>query len=109
MGSKAASFRVGRVRAFLRGHVWYLAYFEQGRRRQPQVGPERDAARRIAAEINAQLECGAPTALGFERVGIAALRDRRLDHHEHVRRSSANTIRRYRAATAHLLRFSGSA
>jgi len=105
MAKKRLSFRVGRVRAFLRGRVWYLAYWEQGRRRQPRVGPDREAARVLAAEINGQLEAGAPSALGFEAITFAALRDRWLDHHEHVRRSSLNTIGRYRSATAHLLDF----
>lgn len=100
MGKKTLSFRVGRVRAHLRDKVWYLSYWEQGRRRQPRVGPDRDAARVMAAEINGQLEAGAPSALGFEAIGFAALRDRWLAHHEHVRRSSLNTIGRYRTAIA---------
>jgi integrase len=104
-GKKSPSFRVGRVRAFLRGRVWYLCYHEQGRRHQPRVGPDREAARQLAAEINAQLEVGAPTALGFESIAIPDLRQRWLDHHEYVRRSSLETIRRYRAATEHLLNF----
>ncbi len=36
MGSTTAPCRVGRVRAHRRGQVWYLSYFEQGRRRQPR-------------------------------------------------------------------------
>ena len=36
---------------------------------------------------------------------IPDLRRRWLDHHEHVRRSSLQTIRRYQAATEHLLNF----
>ena len=43
--------------------------------------------------------------MGFEPLSIPVLRRRWLDHHEHVRRSSLQTIRRYRAATEHLLRF----
>jgi integrase len=105
MGSTTAPFRVGRVRAHRRGEVWYLTYFEQGRRRQPRVGPERDVARRMAAEINAQLECGAPSALGFEGVAVGELRQRWLDNHEYVRRSALATIRRYEAATQHLMNF----
>lgn len=105
MAQNRSSFRVGRVRAFLRGQVWYLSYWEHGQRRQPRVGPARDAARVLAAEINGQLEAGAPSALGFEAITFAALRDRWLDHHEHVRRSSLHTIGRYRSATAHLLDF----
>ena len=48
---------------------------------------------------------GAPAALSFEPISIPNLRQRWLDHHEHVRRSSLQTIRRYRAATEHLLTF----
>jgi hypothetical protein len=59
----------------------------------------------MAAEINAQLEVGAPSALGFEPISIPAVRQRWLDHHEHIRRSSLHTIRRYGSATQHLLNF----
>ena len=48
MNSKTAPFRVGRVRVFRRGRIWYLAYFEQGQRRQPRVGPDRSAAKQMA-------------------------------------------------------------
>jgi hypothetical protein len=76
-----------------------------GRRRRPRVGTDRDEAKLLAAEVNAQLEAGAPSGLSFERVTMPELRRRWLDHHENVRRSSVHTIRRYRAATDHLLRF----
>ena len=59
----------------------------------------------MAAQINGQLEVGAPAALSFEPVSIPELRERWLDHHENVRRSSVQTIRRYRAATQHLVNF----
>ena len=49
-GRNAAPFRIGRVRIFLRGRVWYLCYHEQGRRCQPRVGPDRDVARQMAAK-----------------------------------------------------------
>jgi len=99
------SFRVGKVRAFMRGRVWYLYYHEHGKRYQPRVGPDKDQARQMAAEINAQLEAGAPSALGFEPISIPELRQRWLDHHENVRRSSLQTINRYRTATQHLMDF----
>jgi integrase len=105
MASKSAAFRIGRVRAHLRGRVWYLAYSEHGQRRQPRVGPDRDAARQMAAEINGQLEVGAPSALSFQPISIPDVRQRWLDFHEHVRRSLVHTIRRYRSATEHLLEF----
>ena len=56
----------------------------------------------MAAQINGQLEVGAPAALSFEPIGLIELRDRWLARHEHVLRSSVPTIRRYRAATEHL-------
>jgi hypothetical protein len=99
------SFSVGRVHVFLRGNVWYLRYYERGRRRQPRVGPHYVEARRVASQINAQLEAGAPSLLGFEPISIQELHQRWLDHHEHIRRSSMQTVCRYRAATAHLVRF----
>ena len=105
MASKTAPFRVGRVRAHRRGRVWYLAYYEHGQRRQPRVGQDRDVARQMAAEINGQLEVGAPSALSFQPISIPDVRQRWLDFHEHVRRSSVHTIRRYRSATEHLLEF----
>jgi integrase len=105
MKGKRSSFRVGRVRADLRGSVWYLTYHEDGRRHRPRVGPDRDAVRQMAAEINSQLEAGAPSALSFEPLTIAELRDRWLGHHENVLRSSVRTIDRYRTATNHLLTF----
>jgi len=98
-------FRIGRVKGSVRGRVWYLCYYEQGRRRRPRVGPSRDQAWQLAAQINGQLEVGVPAALSFEPLSIAELRDRWLSHHEHVRRSSLQTVNRYRTATTHLLRF----
>ena len=105
MGSKITSFRIGRVRAVRRGSVWYLIYYEHGRRHQPRIGRDRAGARQLAAEINGQLEVGAPSSLGFQPISITELRQRWLDQHEHVRRSSLGTVRRYRAATEHLLAF----
>jgi integrase len=105
MPNKNNSFRVGKVRAYLRTKVWYLCYHEHGRRRRPRVGPDKEAARQLAAQVNAQLQVGAPAALSFEPIGIPELRRRWLEHHEQVLRSSVPTIDRYRNATNHLLRF----
>jgi hypothetical protein len=38
---KSVSFRVGKVKPYLHGKVWYLCYHENGQRRQPRVGPDR--------------------------------------------------------------------
>ena len=37
--SKSNSFRDGKVSGYLRGQVWYLCYFEQGKRRRPRAKP----------------------------------------------------------------------
>jgi site-specific recombinase XerD len=105
MAKLSASLRVGKVRAYLRGRVWYLCYFDNGKRHRPRVGPDRAAARQLAAQVNAQLEVGAPAALSFEPVTVPELRRRWLEHHEQVLRSSVQTVSRYRTATDHLLHF----
>ncbi len=105
MPQTLSSFRVGKVQGYLRGRIWYLYYHENGQRRRPRVGPDAHAARRLAAQTNAQLESGDIAVLSFEPVSIPDLRQRWLEHHEHVQRSSVNTINRYRTATDHLIRF----
>jgi integrase len=105
MAKHSESFRVGKVLAYKRGQVWYLCYHEHGRRRRPRVGSDRAAARQLAAQVNAQLETGAPAALSFEPVSVPELRRHWLEHHEQVLRSSVQTVNRYRTATDHLLRF----
>jgi hypothetical protein len=104
MASKCASFRVGKVQAFLRGRVWRLCYHDNGRRHRPRVGPDRNAARQLAAQVNAQLEVGAPAALSFQPISIPELRESWLGHHEEALRCSVRTVNRYRTATDHLLR-----
>jgi integrase len=89
----------------LRGRVWRLCYHDNGKRRRPRVGPDRQAARQLAAQVNAQLEVGAPAALSFEPIGIPELRRCWQGRHDQVLRSSVQTISRYRTATDHLLRF----
>jgi hypothetical protein len=70
-----------------------------------RIGPDQDLACQTASEINARLEVGVASALGFVPISIPDLRQQWLDHHEHVRRASIRTIERYRAATDHFLRF----
>jgi integrase len=95
---KVRSFRVGKVQAFLRSESWYLCYHEHGRRHRPRVGPDREAAKQFAVQINGQLAVGAPAALSFKPISITTLRDLWLKHHEQVLRSSVQTINRYRTA-----------
>jgi hypothetical protein len=89
--SKIRSFRVGRVTVHQRGRTWYLRYRENARRHQVRAGTDKDSSRRLAAQVNAQLESGAPAACSFEQISIPELRERWLDHHEHVLRSSVTT------------------
>lgn len=103
--SKSRSFRVGKVQAYLRGKVWYLCYHDSGKRRRPRVGADKEGARQLAAQINAQLATGAPALLSFEPISIPDLREQWLRHHELVLRSSVRTVARYRTATEHLLRY----
>ena len=84
----ADQFRVGNVRGYLRGSVWYLYYHEQGQRRRPRVGPDKAVAKQMAAQINGQLGVGAPSSLSFEPISLVELRERWLTRHEHVLRSS---------------------
>jgi integrase len=100
-----STFREGRVKGYLRGRVWYLCYHEGGRRRRPRVGADAAEAKSLAAQVNAQLQQGLFTAPSFEPVTLEELRRRWLEYHEHVRRSSVQTINRYRTATEHLLTF----
>jgi len=99
MSSASASFRIGQVQAYLRNKIWYLCYHESGRRHRPRIGPDRASAKQMAAQINGQLAVGAPAALSFEPITIPDLRQRWLDHHELVLRSSVQTIRRYPCLT----------
>ena len=46
--AKYTSFRVGKVRADLRSKVWYLTCFEDGQRRRPRAGSDKDAAKQMA-------------------------------------------------------------
>ncbi|MBP7937739.1 MAG: tyrosine-type recombinase/integrase [Phycisphaerae bacterium] len=97
--------RVGRVTLYPRGSVWYMYYYESGRRIRRRIGCSLDEARLLAAQVNAQLETGAPAMLSFEPLSVEELRRRWLDNHEHIMRSSVATISRYRSATQHLLTF----
>jgi len=97
--------RVGCVTVYLRGDIWYIYYCENGQRVRHRLGKSLNEAKQLAAQVNAQLAAHSPTMLSFQPVTIPDLRQRWLHKHEHVLRSSIATIRRYRAATDHLLRF----
>src|SRR5512140_614063 len=88
MARHPTSFRVGKVSAYLRGNIWYLAYYENGQRRRPRVGPDKGTARQFGAQTNAQLAVGAPAPLSFEPLNLEQVRERWLHYHEHVLRST---------------------
>ncbi|GDY09136.1 hypothetical protein LBMAG52_26220 [Planctomycetia bacterium] len=81
--------------------AWWLYFRESDRPVRRRVAETREAAERIAAEVNAQLS--AATTFAFAPITIGALREEFLRYHEQVRRSSVATIRRYRTATQHLV------
>jgi len=96
---------IGRVSIYRRAASWCIYYRENGKARRIRIGPDRKEAERRAAEVNAQLVHEIPSAYGYERVPVAELARLWLDHHELVLRSSVTTVRRYRAAAEHMLRF----
>src|SRR5262249_57767130 len=78
---------------------------QHGQRYRPRIGTDPHGAWQMAAQINAQLEPAIPAAWSVQSLSIPALRERWLEYHEQVLRSSPQTVARYRTATAHLLRF----
>jgi integrase len=104
-GRPPARLRVGRVSIFVHHGSQWAYYRDGGRPLRRRIGNDRDAAVRVAAEINARLAAGAPSPLSFSPISIQELRRAYLEHHERVLASSLATVRRYAAATAHLERF----
>jgi integrase len=100
-----ARFRVGRVSIFLHHGTWWIYYRDGGKQVRRKIAPHRDEAEQIAAQVNAQLTTGAPTLLSFTPISVGELRQEFLAHHEHFLKSAVATIRRYRAATQHLVDF----
>ena len=98
-----ARFRVGRVSADLYHGAWWIYFRENDRPVRRRVAETREAAERIAAEVNAQLSAATSTTFVFTPLTVGDLRDEFLRYHEQVRRSSVATIRRYQAATQHLV------
>lgn len=96
---------VGKVTVYPRAASWHIYCRENGTPRRIRIGPDRKAAERRAAEVNAQLAHGTPSCYGFERISVEEVVCLWLEHHELVLRSSVATVRRYRAAIDHLLRF----
>jgi integrase len=99
-GNPARS-RVGHVSIYHHHNAWWIYYREHGKPVRHRIGRSRDHAQQMAAQINAQLASAAPTMLAFSPTTVRELRQKFLEYHEHVLRSSIATIRRYRSATHH--------
>ena len=97
--------RVGNVGVYLHHGSWWIRFREHGKLVRRCVAADREAVLRVAAEINAQLACAAPTLFSFTPIFVAALVAEFLRHHEEVLRSTTATVGRYRAALAHLVHF----
>ena len=97
--------RVGRVTVYPHHGSWWVYYRDGGKPVRRKVAANRTDAEQVAAQVNAQLAQGAPTLLAFTATGVEALRREFLDYHENVLGSTLSTVRRYRAATQHLLNF----
>ncbi len=101
-------FRVGRVSVYLHHGNWWLYFRDGGKPVRRRIAADRSEAERVAAQVNAQLLASTPTLLSFSPVSVPALRQRFLDYHENVMKSSVGTVRRYRAATQHFENFAHS-
>ncbi len=100
--------RVGKVSLYQHHGAWWTYYREGGIGRRKRIGPDRDVADRIAAELNAQLATETPSLFSYTPVSLPELAKRWLDHHEYSRNSSLATVRRYRAAVQHALDFASA-
>lgn len=99
--------RIGQVSLYAHHGSWWIYYRDGTRPIRRRVADSEAEARQIAARINAELTSSSPTLLTFQPISISELRDKFLQHHEHVLRSSVATVRRYRSATQHLVDFAG--
>lgn len=103
--SRCTRFRIGRVSVYLHHAGWWIYYRQHGQAVRRRIGSDRQSAERVAAEVNTQLVIAAPTMFEFRPIDIADLRAEFLTFHENVQRSSIATVRRYAAATQHLVTF----
>jgi integrase len=92
---------VGKVSCYQHHGAWWVYYKEGQRQVRRRVG-DQTLAEQVAAQVNAQLATAVPTMFSFTPLTVGELCRRFLDDHEHIRRSSLATIRRYRAALKHL-------
>lgn len=126
----SSRLRVGRVSLYLHHGALWLYYRDGGKPVRRKVNGSLADGEQIAAQVNAQLAAlnapvqavantpapavvhaaplgGVPQQVPFNPISVSGLRDRFLDYHENVLRSSIGTVNRYRTATAHLIEFLG--
>lgn len=105
---RPARIRIGRVSVYLHHNSWWLYYRQQGDVYRSNVGTCQLTAEQQAAQINGQLTLGQPVPAMNRSLDFLQLKQQFLWHHEHVRKSSLSTIRRYRAALEHLVQYTQS-
>lgn len=97
--------RIGRVSVYFHHSAWWLYYRENGQAIRLKVGTDQQPAEELAGQTHARLAMGAPSPHIFQAISVGELILKFLQDHELVRKSSINTIRRYRAALQHLINF----
>lgn len=119
--------RVGQVSIYSHHGAWYLYHRHRGKPMRRRVGASLEQAECEASLLNAKLiaedaalplvyiasdilgvrmitETGQPTDVA-PSIPLEQLRQQFLEHHEHVLGSAVSTVRRYAAATQHLIHF----
>ena len=100
---RCTRIRIGRVSVYEHHGAWWLYYRDDDKVVRRRIGHDQATAERLASEVNGQLAIDAPTPFAFNPISVWDLRNRFLEHHETVLRSSLVTVSRYRSATQHLV------
>ncbi len=100
---RCTRIRVGRVSVYEHHGAWWLYYRDDDKVVRRRIGHDQATAERLSSDVNGQLAIEAPTPFAFNPISVKDLRDRFVDHHETVLRSSLATVSRYRSATQHLV------
>jgi integrase len=103
--SASNRFRIGKVSVYEHHGSWWVYFREGGQAHRRKVAQTREEAEQVAHQIQSQLSSNAPTLLTFRPISVEDLRTQFLEYHEKVLHSSVGTVRRYSAATLHLLNF----
>jgi integrase len=124
----SSRLRVGQVSLYLHHGALWIYYRKDGKPVRRKISDALPDGEQLAAQVNAHLVeanaqpatvvnapapvtvhaqpvTGAPAQAPFTPISVSDLRELFLDYHEHVLHSSVGTVRRYRAATRHLIEF----